>query len=499
MNQFLILPIVIPLLIAIISIFVRKQIRVQKVIGFAGSLASLIITILIFGRVQREGMLVLQAGNWPAPFGITLVADLFSAIMLILATLTGLVVFIYAISNINSEKQLQGFYPLFQFLIMGICGAFLTGDIFNLYVWFEVMLISSFVLLVLGGERAQMEGAVKYVTINLFSSILFLIGAGILYGKTGSLNMADLALRLSQEPSSVLISSTSVLFFVAFGIKAAIFPLFFWLPASYHTPLPAISAVFAGLLTKVGVYAIIRTFSLIFIQREEFFLNWLLILSALTMISGVLGAASQNNIRKILSFHIISQIGYMIMGFALFTPLALAGVIFYIIHHIIVKTNLFLISGVIKFRYDTENLASIGGLYKQYPFFALLFFIPAFSLAGIPPLSGFFAKFSLIMAGLEVKQYYIVVIAMLVGIFTLFSMTKIWGEAFWKSSPDSNSMPAISNNQRLPWVQLISISVLATLTVLIGIMAEPLFQIASQAAQQILDPSQYIYHVLGVR
>jgi multicomponent Na+:H+ antiporter subunit D len=440
----------------------------------------------------------MEAGNWPAPFGITLVADLFSTIMLILTAIIGLVVFVYAINSIQTELQFKGFHPLFHFLMMGISGAFLTGDIFNLYVWFEVMLISSFVLLVMGGERSQMEGAVKYVTINLFSSILFLIGAGILYGKTGSLNMADLALKLREEPSSVLISSTSVLFFVAFGIKAAIFPLFFWLPASYHTPSPAISAVFAGLLTKVGVYAIIRTSSLIFIQREELFLHWLLILSALTMVSGVLGAATQTNIRKILSFHIISQIGYMIMGFAFYTPLALAGAIFYIIHHIIVKTNLFLISGVILSRYGTENLESLGGLYKKYPIFALLFAIPAFSLAGIPPLSGFFAKFSLILAGMDVKQYVMVAIAMLVGIFTLFSMTKIWAEAFWKAPADSENNFEISGNRRLPGIQIAAITVLATLTVLIGILAEPLFLLASQTAEQILNPSHYIYHVLGV-
>jgi multicomponent Na+:H+ antiporter subunit D len=499
MNQTLILPIIIPLLTAIISIFLKKSMIAQRIIGFIGSTVNLITVILIFHTVRVEGMLVLQMGEWPAPFGITLVADLFSSIMLILAALTGLSVFVYAISNIDLEKQLKGFYPLYQFLLMGICGAFLTGDIFNLYVWFEVMLIASFVLLILGGERPQMEGAVKYVTINLFSSVLFLIGAGILYGKTGSLNMADLSFKLSQEPDSILISSTSVLFLLAFGIKAALFPLFFWLPASYHTPPAAISAIFAGLLTKVGVYAIIRTFSLVFIQRGEIFLNWLLIFSALTMISGVLGAASQNNIRKILSFHIISQIGYMIMGFAFFTPLALAGAIFYIIHHIIVKTNLFLISGVIHFRFKTENLASIGGLYKKYPLFALLFMIPAFSLAGIPPFSGFFAKFTLIMAGLEIKQYYMIAIAMLVGILTLFSMMKIWAEAFWKTDPASIHNPGVINEKQFPVFQMIPIIFLAALTVLIGLMAEPLFQVASQAANQVLNPSEYIFKVIGVR
>jgi multicomponent Na+:H+ antiporter subunit D len=229
------------------------------------------------------------------------------------------------------------------------------------------------------------------------------------------------------------------------------------------------------------------------------FLDWLLILATLTMITGVLGAASQMDIRKILSFHIISQIGYMIMGFAFFTPLALAGAIFYIMHHIIVKTNLFLISGTIRFRYNTEDLTRLGGLYKRYPLLAILFVIPAFSLAGIPPLSGFFAKFSLIVAGLKIEQYLVVAIAMLVGIMTLFSMMKIWSEAFWKAPPATDADPNFPDKGPLPVAQIIPIILLALLTTVIGFMAEPFFQVASQAAQQILNPSEYIFHVLGVR
>jgi multicomponent Na+:H+ antiporter subunit D len=287
-----------------------------------------------------------------------------------------------------------------------------------------------------------------------------------------------------------------VLFLIAFGIKAAIFPLFFWLPASYHTPPAAISAIFAGLLTKVGVYAIIRTFSLIFIQNTDFFLTSLLVLAALTMLSGVLGAASQNDIRKILSFHIISQIGYMILGMAFYTPLALTGTIFYILHHIIVKTNLFLISGVIRMISGTEKLVQLGGLYKKYPILAVLFIIPAFALAGIPPLSGFFAKFSLILAGLDIQQYILVAIAMLVGIMTLFSMIKIWSEAFWKGDPIGTTEMMTSEKRSYHPAMILPIASLALLTVLIGLFAEPLLQVASQAAEQILNPNTYITTVL---
>jgi multicomponent Na+:H+ antiporter subunit D len=287
-----------------------------------------------------------------------------------------------------------------------------------------------------------------------------------------------------------------MLFLVAFGIKAAIFPLFFWLPASYHTPPVAVSAIFAGLLTKVGVYALIRVFTLLFVQDVSYTHSLILIVAGLTMVTGVLGAAAQDEFRRILSFHIVSQIGYMLMGLALFTPLALAGSIFYIIHHIIVKTNLFLISGVVYRLSGTYQLKKLGGLYQSSPGIAMLFLIPALSLAGIPPLSGFWAKFTLVRAGLEVEQYAIVATALGVGLLTLFSMTKIWAEAFWKEKPAAGDEDAARTNQTgLPL--LLPIIILATVTVSIGLITEPVFRLASQAAEQLLNPADYIRAVLG--
>jgi multicomponent Na+:H+ antiporter subunit D len=383
---------------------------------------------------------------------------------------------------------------------MGVSGAFLTGDMFNLYVWFEVMLIASFVLLALGGERPQIEGAIKYVTINLLSSALFLAAVGILYGLTGTLNMAQLAQQLVALDQPGLVTTLALLFLVAFGIKAAIFPLFFWLPASYHTPPIAVSAIFAGLLTKVGVYALIRVFTLMFVQNVSYSHTLILILAGLTMVTGVLGAAAQMDFRRVLSFHIVSQIGYMLMGLALFSPLALAGSIFYIIHHIIVKTNLFLIGGVVHRLRGTHWLPQLGGLYRTYPGVAMLFLVPALSLAGIPPLSGFWAKFILIRAGLELEQYAIVVTALTVGLLTLFSMTKIWNEAFWKEPPDreqemNNDKTSQPGNSSLRLV-LLPIIILATLTVSLGVITEPIFNLATQTAEQLLNPTDYIQAVL---
>lgn len=502
MNLIIVLPIIIPLSFAIFMLFFWKNVKVHKIMSVVGSIFSLTAAIILFSDVNNSGIISLQVGSWQAPFGISLVADLLASIMVLITAVIGFTVAIYSLSSMDEQREKFLYYPLLQILLMGINGAFLTGDIFNLYVWFEVMLISSFVLLALGGKRAQLEGAIKYVTLNLLSSAIFLAAVGILYGIAGTLNMADLARKIPLVEQKELVTVVSFLFMVAFGIKAAVFPLFFWLPASYHTPPIAVSAIFAGLLTKVGVYALIRFFTLIFVQDTNLTHTVLLVIAGFTMLSGVLGAASQNDFRKILSFHIISQIGYMIMGLALFSPLAIAGAIFYIIHHIIVKTNLFLVCGVVDKMKGSFELKKIGGLYKYYPLLGLLFLIPALSLAGIPPLSGFWAKFVIIKAGLEINQIFIVIVALFVGLLTLFSMTKIWNEAFWKDDPrgseniivDSFSSTGITRKI----LMFAPIVVLALITIIIGFNAEPFFNIANNAAAQLLNPNEYVSKVLGL-
>jgi multicomponent Na+:H+ antiporter subunit D len=339
------------------------------------------------------------------------------------------------------------------------------------------------------------------------SSSVFLAAIGILYGVTGTLNMADLAQKLEGIDRPLMVTTVAMLFLIAFGIKAAVFPLFFWLPASYHTPPGAVSALFAGLLTKVGVYALIRVFTLLFIQDERFTHTLILVLSALTMVTGVLGAVAQNEFRRILSFHIISQIGYMTMGLGLagltgshdLARLALAGSIFYIVHHIVVKTNLFLVSSVARRLCGTFELKRQGGLYRTQPLLAILFLVPAMSLAGMPPLSGFFAKLSLVEAGLGAGKYWIVAVALAVGLLTLFSMTKIWAEAFWKPSPDEPiAQPAPeSSAARQTHTLLLPIAALAAITVAIGLGAQPVFTLATRAAEQLLDRDEYVRAVLG--
>jgi multicomponent Na+:H+ antiporter subunit D len=489
LNWLIVLPILIPLAAAILSPLFPPG-PVLRRAHIVAMIALLTSSIFLLRHVMSEGILAVQLGNWAAPFGISLVADVLSAVMVVVTAVIALAVAVYSLYDHDPVREQFGHHMFLLLMLTGICGAFLTGDLFNLFVWFELLLIASFVLMALGGERSQMEGAIKYVVINLVASTLFLASLALLYGNAGTLNMAHLAMRLP-EGDHVLTLAAAVMLLVAFGIKSAIFPLFFWLPASYHTPPHPVSAIFAGLLTKVGVYAMIRVFTLLFIDVDVT-RELLLVLAGLTMVTGVLGAVAQNEIRRLLSFHIISQIGYMVMGLAILTPLAIAGAIFYIVHHIIVKTNLFLIAGVVQRISGDSDLRNLGGLYRSRPALALVFLVPALSLAGMPPLSGFFAKLTLVRAAVEASHPTLLIVALAVGLLTLFSMMKIWNEAFWKTPPVDERRE--HDPTPPPWV---AIGGLAAITVAIGLFPGPLFEIATEASRQLMNPSEYVLAVMG--
>ncbi|MCG6906219.1 MAG: Na+/H+ antiporter subunit D [Desulfobacteraceae bacterium] len=496
MSGLLAAPIIVPFAVAALSLPGGRRPHFQSAAALLGAAAHLALGAMLLQRVHHHGIAVLNVGNWPAPFGIALVADHLSALMVLVTGVVYGAVCLYSRAEIGADCLQRGYYPLLHILVGGISGAFLTGDLFNLYVWFEVMLMASFALLVLGRTRAQLAGGVTYVVINLISTLLFLAALGLIYAMTGTLNMAHLHLKLRAAVDAGQVATVSVLFLTAFGIKAGLFPLFFWLPASYHTPPVAVSAIFSGLLTKVGVYALIRTFTLLFPLDGGGLQNLVLAAAALTMVTGVLGAAAHSEVRRILSFHIISQVGYMVLGLGLLTPLALAGAVFYLLHHIVVKANLFLISGLTRQWGGSFALAELGGLYRTRGFGALLFFIPAFSLAGFPPLSGFWAKMILIRASLDAGHFVLAGVAALVGLLTVYSMTKIWNEAFWKPKAAAAPPPADGRSPVSAWM-LAPVAALAALTVLIGLAPEQLFQMARLAAEELLDPSAYVHSVLG--
>ncbi|MFC5271893.1 proton-conducting transporter membrane subunit [Adhaeribacter terreus] len=502
-HLLLLLPLLIPLFGAIFCYFCLRMVTVQKVIGLTAQLGLVFAAFRLLSTVDSEGIQVTQLGNWPAPFGISLVADLFSGLMLVAGSVTGLAILLYSFTGLNRKRQGYGYYPLLLLLQFGINGACLTGDLFNLFVWFEVLLICCFVLISFGSTKAQLEGSIKYVTINFLASGFLLMGIGIIYGITGTLNLAELGkLVQTENVNAGLITMASMFFLVALGIKAGLFPLFFWLPASYHTPPIAISAFIAGMLTKVGMYALIRLFTLVFIMNADYIHTILLVMAGFTMVIGVLGAASQTDFRKILSFHIVSQIGYMLMGLAIFTPLAIAGSVFFILHNIFVKTNLFLISGIVEQQNGSFSLKKLGGVYLQRPLLALLFVIAAFSLAGIPPLSGFWGKFMLAKAGFEAGNTGIVITSLIVSLLTTFSMTKIWNEVFWKDKPPVVIYPAektetvIAAQKPDKWLY-VPVVLLTCVILFMGLYAEALVSLAMRAAGQLLHTETYINAVLN--
>lgn len=501
-NPYIVLPVLFQLFTAVLLLFFWFKVNAQRLITIICSLTSVVIATWLFSEVYSNGILTMQAGEWKAPFGITFVADIFSSTMVLLTSISGMAVVIFATGSIRNARLKFGFFPILNFLLMGLHGAFLTGDIFNLYVWFEIIIIASFVLITIGGEKAQIEGAIKYVTMNLLASAIFLTAIAILYGMAGSLNMADLSGQVAQIENRGLVNVVAILFLVGFGIKSAIFPLYFWLPASYHTPPPAISAIFGGLLTKVGVYALLRIFTLVFIP-DEFLSNLLIVLAALTILSGGLGAILQINMRKIFSYLIVCHIGFMLAGLGIYTELAILGAIFYLIHDIVVKTNLFLISGLIFKLKGTLNIEKLGGIYKKYPIYALLMAISLFSLVGIPPLSGFWAKIFLIQGGYQEDQYTLIGFILLGSFLTLWVIAKLWSEVFWKESVDLPKKINVKYFSELvpfkQWAMLIPIIFMTIITLYIGLAAEHIIILSKQISYELMNPSVYIEAVLGTQ
>ncbi|MGE3706219.1 MAG: proton-conducting transporter membrane subunit [Vicinamibacterales bacterium] len=496
MNVLLPAMVVLPVMAAGISMALWRHVRLQQILGVLVLSAGLAGAIVTIAETAAAGPIAVDMGGWHAPVGITLVADLFSALLLAISLATVLAVFVFAIGQPRHDKSAYYFHPLFLLLTAGVSASFLTGDLFNLFVAFEVMLSVSYVLLTLGGRRTQIRSGMTYVVINLTASTLLVTAVGLVYAATGTLNMADVALRMEGLPPA-LRDSLGTLLFVTFGIKAAIFPLFFWLPDSYPTAPVTVTAVFAGLLTKVGVYAIIRTQTLIF-PGDELTGTFILAVAALTMVVGVFGAIAQDDIKRILSFHIVSQIGYMLFGLGLHSVAGVAAGIFYMIHHIPVKTALFLVSGLIEMMTGTAALHRLGGLIRRSPVTAVVFLVPAMSLGGIPPLSGFFGKLLLLQAGLSAGAWLVSGISLAVGLLTLFSMTKIWAGVFWGAPDEEPPLESARGTGplRAPALTQAATIALVSISILVGLFAGPIWTLCERAAGELLNRDVYISTVL---
>lgn len=492
MNALVSLPFLVPLAATALVLMLGRAPRVQYALTILASALTAVVSLGLAIAVEREGTAVVHVGGWRAPLGIALVADRFSAMVLTVSQLTALAVLVFAVGHPATRRASRVFPALYLVLIAGVSLTLLAGDLFHLFVAFEVLLSASYALLTLGRGREQIQRAKTYVVISLFASVLFITALGLLYAATGTVSLADLSARLGELPAGTR-RALGLLLFVVFAIKAAVFPVFSWLPDSYPTAPAPVTAIFAGLATKIGVYALIRTQTLLFPREGPWTLA--LVLAALTMIVGVLGAIAQSDMKRILSFHIVSQIGYMLMGLGLNSVAGLAGAVFFLVHQIPVKTALFLVEGVVERRTGTSRLDRSGGLVQFLPGTAALFALSALSLAGLPPLSGFIGKLALIRAGFEADQGAIVAVSLVVSGLTLFSMVKIWNGLFWGEPMGVERIEATRATSSRALIGATASCVALTIAIAIG--AGPLYRLSERAAHSLLDPASYRAQVVG--
>lgn len=487
MSSLVALPVLVPLIAAAVMLIARHRLA-QRVISLAALIASLTASIIVLVDLWTDGpVTVVRLGGWPGEFAITMVADRLASVMVVVALVVVTAVLVYAMGQGGADEKSSFYHPVYMVMAAGISQAFLAGDLFNLFVAFEILLMASYVLLTLEGTNAQIRSGTTYVVLNVVESMVLVVTVGLIFAATGTVNMAELPERLAALPDGVR-AGLQLLLLLAFGIKAAVFPLFFWLPDSYPTAPSSVSAVFAGLLTKVGVYCLIRVQTLLFPGELD---GLVIAVGALTMLVGVIGAISHKDMKRILSFHIISQIGYMVFGLGVGGPAAIAATIFYLIHHIPVKTSLFLVEGIVERDSGSSSLDAVSGLARRSPWLAALFLVPALSLAGLPPLSGFLAKFAIVRAGFEDGQYLGVAVAIVVSLLTLVSMVKIWVGAFWGDVEPVDRVGAVGLLRRQP-LMAVGTTVIVVSSLAIAVAAGPFYEFAEKAARQTLDIASYV-------
>ena len=504
-----------PLIGAALALLAGKRPRLQTIVSISSLVVVLVIAAVILAVVNRDGDYAVTVGGWPAPFGIVLIVDRLSALLLVVSAAVLLSVLLFSVgqglADGDRDAPVSIYYPTYLILATGVFNAFVTGDLFNLYVSFEIVLAASYVLITLGGTAQRTRAGVTYIVVNLVSSFIFLAAIAMLYGATGTVNIAQLSLRIVDLPLDVEIL-LHVMLLVAFGIKAAVFPLAFWLPDSYPTAPAPVTAVFAGLLTKIGIYAIMRTEMTIFPGPA---LNTpIMIAAALTLVVGILGAIAQSDIKRLLSFVLISHIGYMLFGIGLGTPIGLAAATFFVVHHIIVQTTLFLATGLVERRGGTTAINRLGGMVKTSPVIGILFFIPMVNLGGIPPFSGFIGKLALFDASVKdgtPLAYGLIAAAALVSLLTLYVLARTWNLVFWRPAgqvhdeeilperpwqDSSGAHTQVQERRQIPRTMLGATGGMVALSVALSVFAGPLYDISSRAGVNIARPDFYISTVL---
>jgi len=492
MINLLLFPILLPFFFAMVLLLFPKKLLLQRTISIVALVLTAVFTIILMLKVKSDGIQAITLGSWPAPFGISMVSDMLSVLLVLSSTIIAIFVVWYSFSSIGKARESFFYYPGILFMLTGVNGAFTTGDIFNMFVFFEVLLMSSYLLIVLGGEKVQLRESIKYILVNVISSALFVITVAYLYSVVGTLNMADISVKIAQIDQPGIITVIAVLFLVVFGLKGAIFPLFFWLPSSYAAPPIPVLALFGALLTKVGVYAIMRTYTLFFTFDQGFTHELLMILSILTIVAGCIGALAYFDVKKIIIYNIIIAVGVILFGASQMTETALMGSVFYLIHDILIKGALFLLIGVIIAITGTSNLRKMGGLIKTYPMLGWTYLIAAFGLAGIPPLSGFIGKLLIVQGGFEAGNLWGSIFILASSLVVLLSVMRIFIYAFWGEPVQVSKLdPRQYRNLFTPAVILVGLSVVY------GVGSEWLVPYMSDAAEVLNNPSKYIHAVLG--
>lgn len=500
-DWLIVAPSILTILGGSLCLMTRKNTGAQAKVGMIFLTLLVAANIGLLARVIDKGVITMVMGSWLPPFGIAFTADLLGATLSLIASVVAFAAGLYGAVSVDSTGKRYGFYPFLLLLLTGVSGAFLTGDIFNLYVWFEVLLISSYGLLVLGNERSQLDGAVKYGVLNLIGTNLFLIATGLIYGLFGTLNMADITLKVAaMDGISGPLATIAALYLLAFAMKAAAFPVNFWLPASYHTPRIVVAAVFAGLLTKVGIYALLRIFIMLMPAAREYFADIISLIAITTMLAGVFGALAQTDIRRLLGYLVIAGIGSMLSGLAVGSTFAVSGTIFYAVHSIIVMTALYMSAGVMARMGGSFSMRDLGGLYAASPGFAAIFLVLAFAVAGLPPFSGFWPKVMLVDAALDDGRGWLAATILASGLLTSIAVGRVWIYAFWRGGPEgikdgtASKKGAVAVNDMGLWMP---IGLLTALVVFFGLQPEGMMQLALKGAGGLLDPTGYVRSVFG--
>lgn len=490
-------PVMLPLLGAAVALLTRHRAGLQLIVTIGTLSVNLVIAALLMYWINENSILVLQIGKWTPTLGIVLVADRLTGLMLLLSSFVTLAVLIYASAQTISEHiestPIAIFHPSYLLLVAGVSNAFLAGDLFNMYVGFEILLAASFVLLTLGGSASRVRAATTYVIVSMVSSMLFLVGIASCYAAVGTVNLAEIAARMDHVDHHVRLLIEFVLL-IAFGLKAAIFPLSAWLPDSYPTAPAPVTAVFAGLLTKVGIYAIIRLETLMFPESE--ISTVLLVAAGLSLVIGILGAIAQTDLKRVLSFTLVSHMGYMMFGIGISSQISMTATVFYVAHHITVQSTLFLAAGLIEHVGGTTNLAKLGGLAKVAPWLAILFFVPAMNLAGVPPLSGFIGKAGLIIGGIHrgsVLAWILVALSVITSLLTMYAIAKVWNRAFWQETPEQ----IVVDKPVTPLLMSGSTAALVAFSLALTVFAGPLIAYSETAASSLLERAPYVSAVLG--